>query len=213
MSRKSTLHSLRQYAAHRKQRGLHGQSHTAVARAIADGRLDGAAERSASGRWKIDPAKADRLWADKTVTSKQRGDAHKGGRPSSAPEGPGPLFGGDPEKALDPPHSNVGSAAEIPTARNSAAMRRAMESKATYDAALKQLDYEIRAANLVSAAEMRTAQFTIARTVRDSIQVLPDRIAPQVVPMDDEVQVRALLTQEINTALRDLIDLLSNGTS
>ena len=53
--------SRRAYAAHR------GVSHTAVAKAIATGRISPEAEGS------IDPAKADRQWDEQTDPAKQRG--------------------------------------------------------------------------------------------------------------------------------------------
>lgn len=56
---------IRAYARHRKARGLPGASHTAVGKAIKDGRIADAV----SDDGLIDPDHADRLWAARTRTT------------------------------------------------------------------------------------------------------------------------------------------------
>lgn len=68
--------SQRGYAAHRKSKGLSGQSHTAVRKALATGRISALPDGS------IDPASADRQWAAETDVALQRTEV--AAAPSSA---------------------------------------------------------------------------------------------------------------------------------
>jgi phage terminase Nu1 subunit (DNA packaging protein) len=59
--------SQRQYAAHRKRKGLPGSSHTAVANAVREGRLTGAID---SDGQIADVDLADKLWAVNTLADR-----------------------------------------------------------------------------------------------------------------------------------------------
>lgn len=197
--------SARKYADHRKAAGLHGQSPQAVLAAIRAGRLEGAVERNDRGHWSIDPVAADRLWSERTVTTKQRGERNRGGRPPREPAGAGPLFG-EP----DEPEGRSDRLAE--SKGETLSMRKAQEVRATYQAALTQLDYQERSGALVRAAAVQSEQFTIARQVREAVLQVPDRIAAQLAAEGDELQVRNLLNEELTAALRQLSRELARGS-
>ena len=57
---------------------------------------------------------------------------------------------------------------------------------------------------LVSAADVKAAAFKKARTVRDSMLAIPDRVIPTLISMTDTRAAHQLLTEEIRTALRSL---------
>jgi hypothetical protein len=60
--------------------------------------------------------------------------------------------------------------------------------------------------DLVPAADVKAAAFKKARTVRDSMLAIPDRVIPTLISMTDTRAAHQLLTEEIRTALRSLAD-------
>ena len=92
--------SIRQYAEHRKSKGLPGQSHTAVRKAIASGRV------SLGEDGKLDPERADAQWAATTDVSKRR---------PSKPSGGGPISKTDViDRSSPPAQPAAGGAAPLP---------------------------------------------------------------------------------------------------
>ena len=198
--------NLRQYAEHRAAQGLHGQSHAAVLAAIKAGRIQKGAKRVGK-RWSIDPAIADREWHEHSAPNMQRGEHGRGGRPRKSPAGPGPLFGENEEEL-----SETRTEAATGTGGNTVTMRKAQEVQALYRARLTQLEYEQRSGRLVQASEVRVRQFSVARSVRDSILQVPDRIAAQVAALEDELQIRQVIEEELKIALKEVVEVLTHGT-
>jgi hypothetical protein len=193
--------SLRKYGEHRAENGLHGTSHAAVLRAIKTGLIDKGAKK-VGNRWEIDPEIADQEWSELAVSTMQRGDAHRGGRPPKE-SGPGPLFGENPQ---------VPSVEDDRPAKAGSGMRKALEVQAIYKARLIQIDYERISGKLVESAAVSAAEFSIARTVRDRVLQIPDRISEEMAALDDATEVRSRLIEHLSEALHEITRILSNGS-
>lgn len=91
----------------------------------------------------------------------------------------------------------------VPNLQTSRAIREA------YAARLAKLDFEERTGKLISADQVKVETFNLARRLRDRIQQLPRRVAPQivaaVVKQPDVREVEALLDAEIHEALSELV--------
>ena len=154
--------SIRKYAEHR------GLSHTAVQKAIKQGRIQLTSER------KIDIEQADRDWLRNTS-------------PMNAPQ----------------PVANIEAVGSGPSYAQSRAVRE------LYLARLAKIEFEERSHKLVSRDEVKVAAFSMARTVRDSLLNIPDRIAAMLAAESDPTRVHHILTEELRRAL---IELSGNGS-
>jgi phage terminase Nu1 subunit (DNA packaging protein) len=67
-----------------------------------------------------------------------------------------------------------------------------------------------RSGRLVDRGEVERTAFEIARTVRDRILAVPDRVAPQLAAETDAARVRRLLETELRAALVSLAESLSD---
>jgi hypothetical protein len=181
--------SIRAYAQHR------GVSHTAVAKAIKAGRI------SVEPDGKIDPAKADAQWARNTLPSQNLNTgavkpAPKVATPPvSTPVSTAPVA----NRELQPPLETRAAAPDYQTSR---AIREA------YAARLAKLEFEERTGKLLNADEVKVKHFNLARLLRDRIQQIPRKLAPQivaaVVAQPDQRVVEDLLMEAIREALEEL---------
>lgn len=171
--------SLREYG---RRRNL---THTAIAKQIRAGRLVESVVRDASGKITgIIPDLADREW-DNEVPSQIN---HIERREAASPAAAGTEPGAEP----------VGAAA--PSYNRSRAFREA------YNARIAKLEYEERVGTLVNADEVRAEAFKLARSVRDSLLNIPDRLAAVLAGESDARHIHMLLTDEIRKALEGLTD-------
>ena len=172
--------SIRAYAQHR------GVSHTAVAKAIKAGRI------SVEPDGKIDPAKADAQWARNTLPSQNLNTGAK--KPAAKVETP-PVS----TPVSTPPLETRAAAPDYQTSR---AIREA------YAARLAKLEFEERTGKLLNADEVKVKYFNLARLLRDRIQQIPRKLAPQivaaVVAQPDQRVVEDLLMEAIREALEEL---------
>ncbi len=172
--------SIRAYAQHR------GVSHTAVAKAIKAGRI------SVEPDGKIDPAKADAQWARNTLPSQSLNIGAK--KPAAKVETP-PVS----TPVSTPPLETRAAAPDYQTSR---AIREA------YAARLAKLEFEERTGKLLNADEVKVKYFNLARLLRDRIQQIPRKVAPQivaaVVAQPDQRVVEDLLMEAIREALEEL---------
>lgn len=181
--------SIRAYAQHR------GVSHTAVAKAIKAGRIS----KEPDGT--IDPAKADAQWARNTLasqnlnTSAAKPAAKVATPPVSAPVSTAPVTNREPQPPLE-------TRAAAPDYQTSRAIREA------YAARLAKLEFEERTGKLLNADEVKVKHFNLARLLRDRIQQIPRKLAPQIVAVvvaqPDQRVVEDLLMEAIREALEEL---------
>lgn len=78
---------------------------------------------------------------------------------------------------------------------------------ATAKASREELELAARRDELIDAAAVRTTVFNLARSARDAILSVPDRLAPIITGMDDAHEVHRLLSDE----LRRVVASLSSG--
>ena len=180
--------SIRAYAQHR------GVSHTAVAKAIKAGRI------STEPDGTIDPLKADAQWARNTLPSQNLNvsaakPAAKVATQVATPVSTAPVA----NRELQPP---VETRAAAPDYQTSRAIREA------YAARLAKLEFEERTGKLISKDEVDVKYFQLARQLRDRMQQIPRKVAPEIVALvvaDPDVRgVTDILEVAIREALEDL---------
>lgn len=72
-------------------------------------------------------------------------------------------------------------------------------------AELLQIDLDERRGKLLVAADVASVLADAATTLRTRLESLPETLAPQLAPVADEQQIRALLADHIETALGELV--------
>lgn len=174
--------------AYARKRGV---SHTAVQKAIRDGRIT-----TVSG--KIDPAIADREWAENTDLSKPKNSvagSPRGRRPKGGPEVPMELDGGSGGGGDGPARSTGTGYARARAAREAALAQSA------------KLDLDERLGVLVRTDEVRLAAFNLARRTRDHILSVPARVAPLLVAVDGDVgEMERVLMVEFEKVCKELAE-------
>lgn len=197
--------TLRAYAAWRKERGLAGQSHEAVRRAIKAGRLTDKAVRREGRRYLIDPELADAEWGDNTNPAQVREpDALKQGE--QVPAGQAAMFEDVPEgKALGTDGQAADENAPPPLANSSAFLQ-------AYKAKLAQLELAERVGALVRRDRVEAEWLRVGRTLRERFMQLPDRLSAELANESDVGEVRRRLDAEVRAALRVLEEPDAPGT-
>jgi hypothetical protein len=161
--------------AYAKHRGV---SLAAVQKAIKSGRIATTADGS------IDSERADADWSAKTRPGQKRR--------SAAPAMVAPVV-----PYVEPQRSDPGGAGGLDYFR-------ARAIRESYLARLAKIEFEEKSAKLVSRDEVQIAAFTKARTVRDSLLNIPDRLAATLAAETDADNVHQMLTVEIRKALDEL---------
>jgi hypothetical protein len=178
--------SVSAYARHR------GVSHVAVLKAAKTGRI----HRRPDG--KIDSETADREWVENTNQAKPSNSVTGDPKHRRGPgEPPRPTLR-DPSEAPAPGVRGNGSDR---VAGGYAAARAIRES---YDARLRQLDFEIRKGKYVEADEIKVAAFNRARRARDLLFALPDRLAAVLAAESEATSCHKILTEEITRVCEEL---------
>lgn len=77
-------------------------------------------------------------------------------------------------------------------------------SKEGYQSKLRRLEYLEKRKKLLPASEVKAEAFRLARTVRDSLLNIPDRLAGILAAETDPHKVHLLLTDELTKALEAL---------
>ena len=164
--------SQRQYAAHR------GVSHTAVAKALATGRI------SAEPDGSIDPVKADRQWDEATDPAKQRGaharqlgaDTARGTAAAKARIGTKPV----PRAAIEAVNetlSESGTDAPADAEGGQVSFLRARMANEVIKAQTAKVRLQKMKGDLVDRNRAVAAVFDLGRRERDSWLNLPPRVA------------------------------------
>lgn len=91
---------------------------------------------------------------------------------------------------------------DAPTSGPTYAQSRAVRE--LYLARLAKIEFEERATKLVSRDEVTVAAFTKARTVRDNLLNIPDRLSAMLAVESDPSRVHQILSDEIRKALIEL---------
>jgi len=73
-----------------------------------------------------------------------------------------------------------------------------------YKAGKAKLELEQTTGRLVLKSEVENTAFKLARTVRDTFQALPERLASVLAEETDEFTVHEILTKEINSCLKSI---------
>jgi len=168
------LVSMREYG---RMRGI---SHTAVQKAIDSKRLSNCLVQSERGKRKltlIDSDLADAEW----------------------PRGP--------QEIVD--SQNLGKATDriAPNAADDKVSSTYAQSRAireNFQARLAKLEFEQKSGKLVDADDVKKQAFKAARTVRDSMLNIPDRIAAELAAETDTFKIHKRITDEIRKALESL---------
>jgi hypothetical protein len=176
--------SIRAYAQHR------GVSHTAVAKAIKAGRIS----KEPDGT--IDPAKADTQWERNTLPSQ------------SLDAGASKLTHKVATPAVSTPVSSREIQAPLETRTAAPDYQTSRAIREAYAARLAKLEFEERTGKLLNADEVKVKHFNLARLLRDRIQQIPRKVAPQIVAavvvQPDQRLVEDLLMEAIREALEEL---------
>lgn len=72
-----------------------------------------------------------------------------------------------------------------------------------------ELDLAVKLGKLVDAGEASLFAADLAATFRGALEVLPDRLAPELVPLSDTETVRAVLVESFEQVLTDLADKIN----
>lgn len=102
------------------------------------------------------------------------------------------------EEPVDSPQPT--SKKGIPSYQESRAIREA------YQARLAKIEYEERSGRLVDGSKVNQDAFKAARSVRNSLLSLPDRISAELAAERDQFKVRKRLDEEIRQSLQMLAD-------
>ena len=175
--------SLRAYARHR------GVALSAVQKAIASGRIHPEPDGS------IDPIKADAQWDRHTRTAQPT-------TPRVTTTRPPPVTQHASQPAPPPPMPQASDDARGVDYHKARAVRE------TYSARLAKLEFEERTGKLISKDEVDIKYFQLARQLRDRMQQIPRKVAPEIVALvvaDPDVRgVTDILDVAIREALEDL---------
>ena len=76
-------------------------------------------------------------------------------------------------------------------------------------AQMAELDLAVQMGKLVDAGEASLFAADLAATFRGALEVLPDRLAPELVPLNDTETVRAVLVESFEQVLTDLADKIN----
>lgn len=72
-----------------------------------------------------------------------------------------------------------------------------------------ELDLAVKLGKLVGADEARLFAADLAASFRGALEILPDRLAPELVPLSDTEAVRAVLVESFEQVLVDLADKIA----
>ena len=73
----------------------------------------------------------------------------------------------------------------------------ARAERETYQAQLARLEFEQKSGKLVEADQIKVRAFKLARSARDQLLTMPDRLAPILASETDVLEVHRLLTEDI----------------
>lgn len=180
-----------------------GVSDTAVRKAITAGRVKVAGTNEANGRPLLAWPDCERDWKSNSDASKR---THAGSQGSPRRERYAPSAPAAPAKPpapLDVPELDAEGGVVI---HDSMTLNEAKTAQAIYAARQARLEYEASVGKLVDAGEVKARAFRMARSARDSLLTLPDRLAPVLASETDVQAVHRLLLEDIERVCQRLAD-------
>lgn len=110
-------------------------------------------------------------------------------------------------KTADPSHEGKGAdKAQAAGKGGSGSYNDARTRNELAKAQTAELDLAVKLGKLVDAEEARLFAADLAATFRGALEILPDRLAPELVPLKDTEAVRAVLVENFEQLLTDLAD-------
>lgn len=187
-----------------------GVSDTAVLKAIKAGRVLVHSRNPTNGRPLLAWPAVQHQWNANTDSAKR---THVGATGTSArrekyaptpPEVALPVVG--EEAPETPPATTTTAAAEdqMPAAGKGPSYAQSRAVRELYAAKLLKLEHEERIGKLVPADQVKVDAFKTARTVRDGLLNIPDRVAHILAAETDPARVHHLLSNELRTVLSRL---------
>jgi hypothetical protein len=146
------------------------------------------------GSFLIDSEIADRLWDAVKVRNSHKKSSLKPGASLASPSGPNRLPNDSELKSLimGLPEDEINDA-DV-----------SMKRKLHYDAERARVGALRDRNEVVTEVDVRTRAAKLARQVRDLLLIIPTRNAARLAAMSDPEEVRALLEEEIENALKGL---------
>ncbi len=188
-----------------------GVSHTAIRKGIASGRLKASVGQENGKPCIADPELAEKEWTT-GAGRLPRGPSASSKPPSSppppsTPPAPETAPQAETEHVETPPPVPAGPAiASTPQNLAEANMRLAYQREVQLV-----LENEEKRGQLIDAAEARREAYRCARSVRDALLNIPDRLAAELAAESDVTRVHIRLDGEIRQALELLHEVLSHG--
>lgn len=162
-----------------------GVDESTVRDAIANGRLTESVAKSADGKTRIDPERADAEWAARTSPAASR----RRPRPAAPESAPASAPSGED---------------------HSTEYRRSLVLEKTVKTRLAMLRLEVEEGRFIPAEDVRREHFEIARQLRARLNELPDRLADELAAEKDAHRVREILARELRDFLSDEAMRLGN---
>ena len=172
-------------AAYAKHRGV---SKEAVKKAIQQGRIY--AHPTGRNGYLIDPVVADKQWADNT-------------KPYTAP---GEIADVKVDKYMEGEEQRFNES-DLDDPDKSITLNQAKTLKEKYSVRLAKLKWEEESGKLVSADVVKGDAFKMARTVRNLIMNIPDRISAELASITDPFEVNLRLKKELNDCMKTLSEI------
>lgn len=117
----------------------------------------------------------------------------------NAPQGDGAVKVGPP-----PQDRNEQAAMSLQTAR---------AVKENYAARMAKLEYERESGKLVNADAARLFAADLGATFRGALEILPDRLAPELIPLNDADAISAVLVGAFEQVLSGLAEKIEKGVA
>ena len=175
-----------------------GVSDTAVRKAIKAGRVTVAAENDRNGRPLLEWPACMTQWGQNTDASKR---THSGSQGS-------PRRVGDEAGAM-PVMPKGGTPVVVDREGNvvihdGMTLTEAKTAQAIYTARQARLDYEQSVGRMIEADQVKARAFKMARSARDALLTMPDRLAPILASSTDVLEVHRLLLEDIERTCQRL---------
>lgn len=178
-----------------------GVSDTAVHKAIKAGRVTIAGRTEASQRPLLSWPQAEQDWHANSDGAKRTHVGSRGSpRRAADPEPERPLVVNTRMEEAQPPAQDDAPArvSAAPSYAQSRAVREA------YQARLAKLEFEERSGKVIDADQVKVRAFKLARSARDALLTIPDRLAPILASSTDVQEIHRLLLEDIERTCQQL---------